>query len=684
MADGGQENGREGESDKKDAEPEPFHPELVWRQEVSGTRPGNRMVRIARHRLFREGGRGVLVPRPRATEPRAGVGRLWWRFQRFLLGAPIPTEFEIHERLTKLKALAVLSSDALSSVAYGPEATMRVLILVGAGALSLTLPISVAIVVLLAFVTISYRQTITAYPKGGGSYIVARDNLGDLPGLTAAAALLTDYVLTVAVSVAAGIAAVTSAVPALLNIRVELALVAIVVIMLVNLRGIRESGTIFAAPTYLFIALLLTMVAIGFARLFTGGITYEPGEIASHAGTAPLTWFLVLTAFAKGCTALTGTEAISDGVPVFQPPEYRNARTTLTWMAIILGIMMLGVSALVSFIGILPPPDERETVLSILAKTVVGENLFYYALQFSTALILFLAANTSYSDFPRLLSFLARDRFAPHWFGLRGGRLAFTVGILTLSLLAALLLVVFGGLVEALLPLYAIGVFASFTLSQTGMVMRWLRSPDPQRVRGALVNGTGAVMTAIVALIIGATKFLEGAWIVLVLAAILVAVFTLIHRHYTTLARQLHTDAHVEPMPQPPIAVVPITSLSLVARRALSFAQGSSKDVVAVHIATDPAEAAKLRAEWSKVVGDRLPLVIIESPYRLLLPPLLAYIDALREAEPNRMLVVVLAEFVPRHWWEHLLHNQTALRLKAALLFREGVVVTSFPYHMEE
>jgi amino acid transporter len=634
-----------------------------------------------RNRRFTEAGEGVLRPRPRATEPRRGFGRLWWRLQRFVLGAPIPTHLEIEERLTKVKALAVLSSDALSSVAYGPEAVMRSVVLAGVAALSLTLPITLVITLLLGIVAISYRQTIRAYPHGGGSYIVSRDNLGDLPGLIAAAALLTDYILTVAVSISAGVAAISSAFPQVRPFVTEIAVASVLLIALVNLRGIRESGTVFAAPTYVFVLAVLGLIVYGAFRLFSGGIDYTPA-FARQEGVEPLTWFLVLSAFAKGCAAMTGTEAISDGVPAFKPPESENARTTLAIMAALLGSMLLGIAFLVSQIGIIPDPSERETVLSQLTRLVAGEGWFYYLLQFATAMILFLAANTSYSDFPRLLSFLARDRFAPRWFGIRGSRLAFTVGIGTLTAFAVALLIVFNASTDRLLPLYAVGVFTAFTLSQSGMVMHWLRSQEPSRLRAALVNGIGAVMTAVVTMVIAGTKFLEGAWIVVVVAAILVSLFFLINKHYVAVAKQLRTDVKVSPM-APPVVIVPVPSLSLVVRRALSFASGVSKNVVAVHVATDPALAEKLRAEWPSVVGT-IPLVIIDSPYRMLLPPLLAYVDALREAEPDRTLEVVLPEFVPRHWWGNLLHNQTALRLKGALLFREGIVVTSFPYHLEE
>ncbi len=660
----------------------PFHPDLVWHEEVDGPRPGDRIVRIARHRYFRGAGPGVLLPRPEATEPQRGIGRVSWRLKRFLVGQPIPSELEIHERLTKVKALAVLSSDALSSVAYGTEAVMRTLIYAGVAALSLTMPVSLVIALLLVIVATSYQQTIRAYPSGGGSYIVARENLGNVPGLTAGASLLIDYVLTVAVSVAAGIAALTSAFPEFLPYTLELSLAAVLLITVLNLRGIRESGTVFAAPTYLFILSILGLIGVGLFRLFTGGIPYEPGAAGPRAGTDSLTWFLILSAFARGCAAMTGTEAISNGVPAFQPPESRNARITLAWMASLLGVMFVGISFLVTQVGLVPNPDESETVLSQLAHLIVGDGWYYYLIQASTAVILLLAANTSYADFPRLLSILAKDRFAPHSFASRGDRLAFSTGITALALLSGALLVTFGSSVDRLLPLYAIGVFTSFTLSQSGMVIHWLRSGGSHWKRSALINGAGAVATAVVALVIAVTKFEEGAWVVIIIAPILITLFLLVHSHYMRLARQLRTQAAVEPM-GPPLVLVPVSSLSLATRRTLAFAEGLSKRMAAVHVAYDMAEAEKLRAEWEKVVGS-VPLVIIESPYRLLLPPLLSYVDALRETNPTEPLLVVLPEFVPKHWWENLLHNQTALRLKGALLYRPGVAVASFPYHLAE
>jgi amino acid transporter len=611
------------------------------------------------------------------------MGRVLWRVKRFLVGQPIPTAQESQERLNKIRALAVLSSDALSSVAYGTEAAMRALILAGVGALALTMPISVVIALLLIIVATSYQQTIQGYPSGGGSYIVAHENLGQLPGLTAAAALLVDYVLTVAVSTAAGVAALVSAFPALGSYDVALAVGAVLLITLLNLRGVRESGTIFAIPTYVFVLSILGLIGFGLFRLVTGGIPYLPGPAGPAAGTQPLTWFLILSAFAKGCTAMTGTEAISNVVPVFKPPEVRNARITLGLMAGLLAVMFVGISFLASYIGIIPDPTENETVLSQLTRLISGQGPYYYLVQFSTTLILVLAANTSYASFPRLLYVMARDRYVPRWFGLRGDRLAFTTGIATLALFSIALLVIFGSNVERLLPLYAIGVFTGFTLSQSGMVLHWLRGTEPDRKRKAVINGVGAAATAVVAVVIAVTKFLEGAWIVILIAPMLILLFLAVHGHYVRIAQQLRTRMPVKPRGTPPLVLVPISSLSLVARKALALAQDLSPRVAAVHVTPDLAEAEGLRKEWPEVAGE-LPLIIIESPYRLLLAPLLAYVDAVRESYPDDTLLVVLPEFVPRHWWENLLHNQTALRLKASLLFRSGVAVTSFPYQLEE
>ena len=660
-----------------------FHPDLAWREEVKGQRPGDRRVRIPRHPLFRTVAPGTLVPRRRAVEPQGGWARLFWLVKRFLIGTPIATELEVNERLTKLKALAVLSSDALSSVAYSVEATMRILIVAGVAALSLTLPITVVVVVLLAIVATSYQQTIRAYPSGGGSYVVAHENLGVLPGLAAGAALLIGYVLTAAVSIAAGVDAILSAFPQLLGSGLWLATWAIILITLMNLRGVRESGTVFAVPTYVFLASMLGMLAFGLWRVTTEGIPYEPADAQQYPAVEPLTWFLILSAFSKGCSAMTGTEAIANAVPAFRPPESRNARITLAIMAVLLGTMVLGIAYLVSRIGILPDPREQVTVLSELTRLVVGEGWYFYLVQFSTALILFLAANTSYTGFPWLLNVMARDRYVPRWFGLRGDRLAFSFGIVTLSLLSIGLILAFRGNTQALLSLYAIGVFAAFTLSQAGMTVHWLRGREQGRLRSAIINGVGAASTGLAAVVIGITRFSEGAWLVILVVPILVALFLTVNRHYRRAAKQLDERAVPSRMMARPLVVVPIANTNVVAREALAFARSIGEEIVAVHVATDQPDTEQIKEHWSEIAQD-VPLVIIESSYRLLIPPLVAYINALREQNPDRPLLVVLPEIVPRHWWEQLLHNQTALRLKAALLPQEGVMVTSVPYQLSK
>ena len=659
------------------------HPDLEWRETVQGQRPGDRFVRVATHKGFTRVRRGYLVPRPGTGEATTGFGRVIQRLKHVVLGSPIPTARESHERLTKVKALAVFSSDALSSVAYATEEIMKVLVLVGVGALYLTLPISGVIVLLLAIVVISYQQTIRAYPSGGGSYIVANDNLGMLPGLTAAGALLVDYVLTVSVSIASGVAQITSLVPAWLPYQVWMAVGAVILIVLGNLRGIRESGSIFAVPTYLFVAMMYVLIGFGLYRLFLGGgMTYEPPPPVRQPIGEALGVFVLMRAFAQGCTAMTGTEAISNGVPAFKPPESVNARQTLVAMGILLGSMFMGLSYLAMQLNVLPA--DEETVISQIGRTVFGAGPMWVMLQIATALILILAANTSFADFPRLSSILAKDRFLPRFFQFRGDRLAFTTGIVALALLSIVLLVVFNGSLDALIPLYAVGVFTSFTLSQAGMVVHWRRLREPGWERSAVINGVGSVATAIVTIVIAVTKFAEGAWLVILLIPLLIGLFWSIHRHYLRLDRARRAETPLMPEEVIVRTVVPIADTGIQARQALAFARAIVADdehVVAVHVTDDVSSAERLRREWEEWEPG-IELIIVESPFRSLAGPLLAYIDALKETHPQDTITVVLPEFVPSRWWEHLLHNQTALRLKAALLFHPGIVVSNVPYHM--
>lgn len=664
--------------------------DLADKELVRGPRPADRYVRIRQHRGFRRTRPGHLVPREDLGYPGRGLGPLLARLKRYLLGRPLATWEEPHERVNILTGLAVFAADNISSSAYATEEIMRVLILAGVGALSLTVPITLAIVAVLAIVVLSYQQTIGAYPGGGGSYIVANDNLGTKPGLVAAAALLSDYVLTVSVSIAAGVAALTSSFPALFPYRVPLGVAFIGLLCLGNLRGIRESGIIFSAPTYVYLLAMSGLLAMGLWRFATDSLpSYAPpAEWLEPQGIEALSVLLVLRAFASGAVALTGTEAVSNGVPAFKPPEARHAQIVLVLMATCFGTIFLGISFLATHLGIVPDPSEQETIISVLTATLVGAGSpYHYLVQLATALLLVLAANTAFADFPRLASILARDRFLPRTFAFRGDRLAFTTGILLLAAVAAGLVVAFEGSVTNLIPLYTVGVFVAFTLSQSGMVRHWWKLR--RATRGwwwrAALNGLGAVATGLVAVVAGVAKFALGAWMVLLLIPLLVGLMWAIHRHYQRLGSAARPETPLEPEAILPRVVVPIARLDVPARQALAFAQAiaPSHAVTAVHVTDDLAAAERLRQEWeaSPYSGGRF--VVIESKYRALAGPMLAYIDALRERHPEQTLVVVLPEYVPSHWWEHLLHNQTALRLKAALLFHPGVIVVNIPYHLD-
>ena len=599
--------------------------------------------------------------------------------KRLIVGAPMPLAQARHERLSKTVALAVFSSDAMSSVAYATEEILLILVLAGTAAAHLTVPIALAIAGLLVVVSVSYQQTIHAYPSGGGSYIVARANLGPTAGLVAAGALLIDYVLTVSVSVAAGVAALTSAVPWLLTHRVLLGVVFTAAIAYANLRGVRESGRVFAVPTYLFIVTFSALVATGLFRWLTGTLPAAAAAPETVAATQTLTWFLVLRAFASGCTALTGVEAISNGVPAFKHPEARNAAITMGWMAAVLGTLFIGVSVLASALGITPLADE--TVVSQVARRLFGGGLPYYLVQGSTTLILVLAANTSFADFPRLNSLLARDRYAPRQFRTLGDRLVFSNGILILAGLAAALIIVFGGDTHALIPLYAVGVFISFTLSQAGMVRHWLTDGGAGWRWRLGVNGVGALVTGAVTVVIAVTKFTHGAWIVVLLIPLLVVGFRAIYRHYDTVADELSLEHLVEEPPVNNTVLVLVGDLHMGVVKALRYAQSLSPSPKAVYVELDPSATARLEERWSKG-GCGVPLVVLASPYRSMLRPLLDYIGRIRERDANSVVTIVIPEFVPRRWWQHLLHNQTALLVKGALLFRRGVVVVDVPFHL--
>lgn len=611
--------------------------------------------------------------------------------KRLMVGQPLATEQLAHERLTKRIALAVFSSDALSSVAYATEAILIALIAAQSGALGYATPISVGIALLLITVAFSYRQTIIAYPQGGGTYIVSRENLGVTPSLVAASALLIDYVLTVAVSMSAAVAAITSAVHILEPYRVELAIGLISLVTLANLRGLKESGRIFAIPTYLFIGSMFALIGVGLIKMMLGGgsvpsapvpaVPYMPEEFQE------LSFFLLLRAFAAGCTALTGIEAIADGVPAFQKPESRNASITLVIMAVILCTMFLGTTVLANAYHIIPDGSlEPETANSQLARMIFGNNSpFYYVLQVATMLILVLASNTAFADFPRLSYFLAQDRFLPRQFAQRGDRLVFSNGVVALGIFASVLVIAFGAREQALLHLYAVGVFLSFTLSQFGMVQRWRKIRTPGWQRNAAINMLGAIVTGIVLVVIASTKFLEGAWAVLMLIPIMVILLRSIHHHYIAVARQLSlADAAPPTAVRRHTAVVLISGVHRGVVPALQYGLSIAPDnVTAVYVDMDAEATAKLKEKW-KHWGSGVPLTVLSSPYRSLLRPLMQFIDEIDAQYDDDVLTIILPEFIPSKWWQHLLHNQTALLIKAALLFSKGKIVTSVPYHLED
>ena len=609
--------------------------------------------------------------------------------KRLLLGRPIPTHEEHQQRLSKKIALSVFSSDAISSTAYATEEILIILVIGGAAFLHYSLYISLAVVALLAIVALSYQQTIRAYPQGGGSYIVTSDNLGRRPGFVAAASLMIDYVMTVSVSVASGVAAVTSAFPGLFHYRVVISIVVIAFVALANLRGIRESGRLFAVPTYLFIVMAGGLVVVGMVRWLTGDL--HPAPLPSIQGQELQGFafvYLLLRAFTAGCTAMTGTEAISDGVPAFKRPESRNAAITLGVMAIILGGLLIGITHMAQVLHV--TAQTNDTILSQIGRAIYGNGgFFYYLLQVATMGILFLAANTSFADFPRLSSFLARDGLMPRQFLNRGDKLAFSNGIIGLAIVAMVVVAIFGASVNRMIPLYAVGVFVSFTLSQGGMVVRWLRVKGEGWKRRAYMNGFGAVATAVVAVMQLLTKFVEGAYLVLIAGAILVLAFYGISRHYAKVARFLEPQTPEGLVRLGQIArskphttvVLFVSQVNEITARSLSLGLAlSADDFHAATVAGDPGSVEKLRRTWA-AMGIDVPLKVIDSPYREFTRPAVNYVRSLKPAR-NHTVTVVVPEFVVEHWWENMLHNQNALRLKAALLGVPWVVVISIPFHV--
>jgi amino acid transporter len=607
--------------------------------------------------------------------------------RELLTGPPLPTGELDSERLNKTRALAAFSPDALSSIAYANQEIFLGLVVTGALGLGYAWPIALIIVALLGILALSYSQTIPAYPHGGGSYTVAHENLGSRLGLIAAAALLIDYVLTAAVSLTAGVAALSSAFPSLHEYRVPLALGILLVITLANLRGLREAGTVMAVPVYLFLGCYLLMIAYGLVRAAVDG----PGSLAAAAPPAavPVTTLLLLHTFASGCTALTGVEAISNGVPSFRRPATRNAQQTLIVMAVLMGILFAGTVGLTQYFAVVP--EGTETILSALARHLLGSGPAYLLVQISTLLILSVAANTSFAGFPRLASVLARDRYMPNQFAHLGDRLVYSNGVLVLALLTAVLIVAFAGDSHALIPLFAVGVFLAFTLSQAGMVLHWAKVRGRGWQLKAFINGLGALVTAGALLIVAFSKFTSGAWIVLVLIPTLVFIFRRVHFHYRDVSRDLALGglpSAVRPMPDPRI-VIPVSDIHRGVIAALRYARSISTDVTAVYVETNPEETAEVQEKW-KAWGQGVPLVVVPSPYRSVIGPLLDYLDKTdRKHKDGQLASVLIPEFVPDRWWEHLLHNQTAAMLKLAILYHRrksgyNRAIIDVPYYLRD
>jgi amino acid transporter len=682
----------ETETDRTDA-PQP--PERRARKPagVQGRMLGDRRVKVDRPHApyFRYADEGQLVAREAASVPRTQAGKQFARVRAVLFGRPLSIHEEIGERLSKVKALAIFSSDAISSSAYATEEILRVLVLAGALALSTSIGISVAIALLLGIVALSYRQVSKAFPNGGGAYAVARSELTPLLGLVAAAALLIDYVMTVAVSTSSALDQLASLVPATGDYKVLIAAIVITLITIANLRGLRESGNIFAIPTYVFVALALGVVGLGIMNILTGAAHPLPRQAnAVSFGVEPLVLLLLLKSFASGSVALTGVEAIANGVPAFKKPEARNASTTMLAMAILLGVIFVGVSIVAVAYSVVPSIGGFPSVISIVSGAVYGQGSLLQSLfLIATMLILFLAANTSYNAFPRLAALLAIDGYMPRQFSYRGDRLAYSWGIVLLAAVAVALVAVFGGTTTLLIPLYAVGVFVCFSLSQAGMVKHWLRVQGNGWKRRLLINGLGAIVTTVVLGIVLYEKFFGGAYLVAILIPVLVAVMLFIHRQYRASARQLAIDPSVviPPPSRRERIVVPVAAVDRAVVQAINLARSIGDDIRAVVISDDPDSALGLRSAWDQRFDD-VPLDIVESPYLALAGPMLAYLATLEESwpenEPAPVTFVIVPDFVPRHWWDRLLYNQSAKSLRQALIGRPHTVVVDMPYRRQE
>jgi amino acid transporter len=661
-------------------------------KQLKGQKLGDRRIRVERPHsaYFRYTGEGTLVAKQAASVPRTPFGRGLARIRAVMFGRPLSTHEEIGERLSKRKALAIFSSDAISSSAYASEEILRVLVLAGAAALFASIEVSIAIALLLAVVAVSYRQVCLAFPNGGGAYAVARSELTPLLGLIAAAALLIDYVMTVAVSTSAALDQLASLVPAAGDFKVHIAVVVITLITIANLRGLRESGNIFAVPTYVFVVLALGIVGFGLVNIATGNVVPVPRQPnPEHLGTEALTLFLLLRAFASGSVALTGVEAIANGVPAFKPPEARNAATTMVSMAVLLGVIFIGISIVAHAYEIVPSIGGYPSVVSLVAGAIYGNGTVLHALfLIATMLILFLAANTSYNAFPRLAAILAEDGYMPRQFAFRGDRLAYSWGIVLLAGVAAGLVALFGGTTTLLIPLYSVGVFVCFSLSQAGMVRRWLRLRSAQWQLRLAINGFGAILTTVVLAIVVYEKFFGGAYLVVILIPVLVGMMLFINRQYraSKAELELRPDVVIRGPHREERVVVPIPGINRAVVNAVNVGLSIDPNVQAVLISDDPEEATAVRERWERQMPE-VPLVIVESPYRALVAPLVAYLDVLDRAWPADkeapITFVVIPEYVARSWWERILYNQSAKRLRTALLGRPHTVVVNVPYRRD-
>lgn len=661
------------------------------RRPLPGRKLGDRRVRVERPHApyFRWSGAGQLTARAAASRPTTASGRWWAAVRALFLGRPLASDEEAGERLSKKKALAIFSSDAISSSAYATEEILRVLVIGGAVFLAFGLQIAIAIAILLAIVAFSYRQVCLAYPTGGGSYSVSKVNFGRRASLIAASALLIDYVMTVAVSISSAVEQITAALPVLLPEKVLIGVIAIALVTLGNLRGLREAGNIFAVPTYLFVGSALLMIAIGTFRIVILGEHGDfPRQLADQtiATTQSAVALLLLRAFAAGAVALTGTEAIATGVPAFKPPEARNAATTLAVMAGLLGVLFVGITFLaVNYGAVNVGGADGQTVIAQVARRVYGDNSIpFFLFQGFTAVLLVLAANTSFNAFPRLLAILAQDGFAPRQFGFRGDRLAFSYGIVILAVVAGSLVVAFNGETHLLIPLYAVGVFIDFTISQSGMVRHWLRERPPGFVQRLAINAVGALLTGVVAIVVAIAKA-PTSFIVLILMAVLFGVMSFVRRQYDQQAAELEVreDVVFDRPHREQRVVVPVNGINRTVVQAVTFARTLAADVRAVYVTEDPDDGEALRQRWQRQLPG-VPLVIVESPYRAIISPVIAYLDVLDKAWPPDkeapITIVVLPEYVARHWWDRVLYNQTARRLKRALLGREHTVIADVPY----